>query len=187
MSDQNPYSTPDASLASGESAAYDPSIFSFSGRIGRLRYLAYNTAVNLVLTVAMIPVIGVSAFMDGGGDMAATGGMSVISGISVAIFYLFTIVLAIMFGKRRLNDLNRSGWFILLIIIPVVNLVLIIYMLFFRGTDGDNDFGPKAVPNTIGVKILGMSIPVIFLLGILTAIGLPAYQDYVTRAQQSQQ
>ncbi len=183
MSDQNPYSTPDASLANETIGTYDPKFFSPSGRIGRLRYLAYNTAVNLVLTMAVLPMLGTSAFMGSSGDIA---GIGMIGGIAIAILYLVSIVLTIMFGKRRLNDLNRSGWYILLFIIPPLNLVLIIYMLFFRGTDGNNKFGQKAVPNTIGVKILGTLIPIVFLLGILTAIGIPAYQDYITRAQQSQ-
>lgn len=174
MSDQNPYSTPDASLATGESGTYNPSIFSFSGRIGRLRYLAYNTGINLILTAIMIPLLGASGMMAAGGDMSAMSGG--IGGIAMIIFYIATIVISIMFGKRRLNDLNRSGWFVLLFIIPLVNLLLVIYMVFFAGTDGDNNYGPQPEANTLGVKILAFLFPALMVLGIGAAVLIPAMQ-----------
>jgi len=171
MNDQNPYSTPDASLSSGSSGTYNPSVLSFSGRIGRLRYLAYNTGLNLILMAIMVPLLGATGFMAGGGDMAAMGGMS---SILLILLYIATFVITIMYGKRRLNDLNRSGWFILLIIIPLVNLLLAIYMIFFAGTEGDNEYGPKPDPNTLGVKILALTMPVLFFLGIGAAIIIPS-------------
>jgi len=173
MSDQNPYSTPDASLSTGSSGSYNPNILSFSGRIGRLRYLAYNTGLNLILTAAMIPLLGASGFMAAGGDMSAMGG---ISSIVLILFYVATIVISVMFGKRRLNDLNRSGWFMLLFIIPIINFLLVIYMLFFAGTDGDNNYGPQADPNTMGVKILAFLFPVLMILGVGAAVLIPAMQ-----------
>ncbi len=174
MSTPNPYSTPDASLATGDSGTYNPSIFSFSGRIGRLRYLAYNTGVNMVLMAIMIPLLGTSGLMAAGGDMSAL--TSGIGGIAVIIFYIATIVISIMFGKRRLNDLNRSGWFILLFIIPIVNLLLVIYMVFFSGTDGDNNYGAQPAANTLGVKILAFLFPALMVLGMGAAILIPAMQ-----------
>lgn len=174
MSTQNPYSTPDASLSTESSGTYQPSIFSFNGRIGRLRYLAYNTGINLVLTIILIPLMGMSGFMASGGDMSAMAGG--IGGFAIILFYIATIVITVMFGKRRLNDLNRSGWFVLLFIIPIINLLLIIYLVFFAGTDGDNKYGPMPVDNTLGVKILGLMFPVLMILGIGAAVLLPAMQ-----------
>ena len=46
-----------------------------------------------------------------------------------------------MVGIRRLHDLNRTGWFMLLVFIPVVNLIFAIYLLFFKGTEGYNNYG----------------------------------------------
>jgi len=174
MSDQNPYATPDASLATASSGTYNPSIFSFSGRIGRLRYLAYNTGVNMLFFAIMIPVLSATGFMTGmaGGDAA----MSAMGGIVMILVYIATFVITVMFGKRRLNDLNRSGWFILLMIIPLINFVLIIYLIFFAGTDGNNDYGPEADANTIGVKILAFLFPALMLLGVGAAILIPGMQ-----------
>ncbi len=43
---------------------------------------------------------------------------------------------------RRLHDLNRNGWFWLLCFVPLVNFFLGIYLFFFRGTEGENRYGP---------------------------------------------
>ena len=70
----------------------------------------------------------------------------------------------------------------LLFIVPLVNLLLTIYLLFFPGSKEANDFCPPAVANSLGVKILAWLIPAFFLLGIVAAIAIPAYQSYVTGA-----
>ena len=176
MSEANPYSTPDAALDTRQEAQYQPKIFSFNGRIGRMRYLAYGIGVNLVLTAVVLPLIGASAAM--GGDPTT----SLLGMVAIGIFYLATIVVSVMFAKRRLNDLNRSGWWFLLFIIPIVNLLLAIYLVFCPGTDGSNSFGPAPVANSIGVMILGWLMPVVFILGIVAAIAIPSYQSYIAGA-----
>ena len=169
--DANPYSAPDASLDTGQDDLYQPKIFSFNGRIGRMRYLAYGIGVNVLLMAVMIPLGG--ALGGAGGLMGGEAGMSMITMLVVGIFYIATFVISIMFAKRRLNDLNRSGWWFLLFLIPIVNLLLAIYVLFFPGTDGDNNFGPAPVANSIGVLILGWIFPVLMILGIVAAIAVP--------------
>ena len=174
MSTENPYSTPDAPLSSENSGPYTPRIFSFNGRIGRLRYLAYNTGVNLILALIIIPFMGMSGFMASNADMSMMAGG--LSGIAIILFYIASIVVTVMYGKRRLNDLNRSGWFVLLFIIPIVNLLLVIYLIFFPGTDGDNQYGPMPVANSTGVIILGLLFPVLMVLGVGAAVLIPALQ-----------
>lgn len=165
--DANPYSAPDAELGGGSSEVYDPSIFSFTGRIGRLRYLAYSVGMMFLVTLAMIPLAGVSALT---GD---TEGMSLVGMLVMAVLYIALIVLSVMFAKRRLNDLDRSGWWLLLNLVPIVNLLLSLYLVFFPGTQGSNNWGPAPGPNSLGVQILGWLMPVLMLLGIGAAIVLP--------------
>jgi uncharacterized membrane protein YhaH (DUF805 family) len=43
---------------------------------------------------------------------------------------------------RRLHDLDRSGWWVLLPIIPLIGSIVLIYWQCQRGTVGDNRFGP---------------------------------------------
>jgi uncharacterized membrane protein YhaH (DUF805 family) len=167
--DANPYSAPDAELGGGGGGndTYDPSIFSFDGRIGRLRYLAYSVGMIFLLMLVMIPLVGVSALAGG------EEGMSLVGMLVMAVFYIGAIVFSVMFAKRRLNDLNRSGWWFLLSFVPVVNLLLTIYLVFFPGTEGSNNWGPAPGPNSLGVQILGWLMPVLFILGIVAAVMFP--------------
>jgi uncharacterized membrane protein YhaH (DUF805 family) len=168
MDSANPYSTPDAELNHGQGELYTPSIISFNGRIGRLRYLAYAMGINFALMIVMVPIMGLSVFMGGSPEA-----MSPISMVMIGVLYIATIIVSVMFAKRRLNDLNRSGWWCLLFIVPIANLLLALYMLFFKGTDGDNNWGPAPTANSLGVLILGWMVPAFFVLGIIAAIAIP--------------
>ena len=72
MSAENPYNAPEAELDSGQDELYTPSIFSFNGRIGRLRYLAYGIGSYFLL---MIPLVGAFALMGGDPTGMSTIGM----------------------------------------------------------------------------------------------------------------
>ena len=172
MNEANPYLTPDASLDNEQDELYQPSIFSFKGRIGRLRYLAYGIGTSFILMAVMMPILCGTMFAGGmvGGE-AAMGGLAL---IAMIFFYVATLVLSAMFGKRRLNDLNRSGWWFLLFIVPIANLFMVIYLIFFPGAESSNDFGAATVANTLGVKILAWILPVIFIVGMGAAITIPA-------------
>lgn len=173
VSNDNPYSAPGATLNTGQESTYNPKIVSFNGRIGRLRYLAYSIGATFVLMLVTMPLIGMSAL--GGAAMGGEAGMSMLSLLGMAVYYIAAIVISVMYAKRRLNDLNKSGWWFLLFLVPVVNLLLAIYLIFFPGTDGPNNWGPAPMANSIGVLILGWSMPVLFVLGIAAAILVPQF------------
>jgi uncharacterized membrane protein YhaH (DUF805 family) len=44
-------------------------------------------------------------------------------------------------GARRLHDTDRSGWFQLLLLIPLVGFIILVVLWCQRGTDGPNRFG----------------------------------------------
>ena len=169
--DINPYSAPDASLDTGHNEEYyQPKIFSFSGRIGRMRYLAYNAGANLILFGALVLMSG------GVAGLAAIPEMSSAFGLFYIVANLVTFVIAIIWGKRRLNDLNRTGWWMLLLIVPLVNLIFFIYLMCFGGNEESNNYGSPPVANSLGVKILGSLLIAMFALGfvgILAAMLLP--------------
>ena len=149
-----------------------PKVFSFGGRIGRLRYLAYITGLYLV----MIPLMAV-AF----GIMSLGEGASVFAGALVFVSYLGLLFFFVVWTVRRINDINMSGWFTFI-------FVFVSFILWFiPGTKGANNFGAQPAPNTTGVKILSIGIFVLVpVLGILAAIAIPAYNDYITRAAMQQ-
>ena len=54
--------------------------------------------------------------------------------------------------------------------------------VFKGGTEGSNDHGAPPPPNTTGVRILALVLPILYFIGILAAIAIPAYAEYTRRA-----
>ncbi len=168
MSDENPYTAPNAALATGQPALNQPIILSSKGRIGRLRYLAYSSCL-IILCVPLMIIIGSISRVAGIG-IYQTGTTSSSDVFSLATGLIAGIVL-IIFEKRRLNDLNRSGWWILLNAVPFINFLLAVYIVFFPGTKGSNNFGPAPAENSPRVKILAWGpLTLVIILAILAAI-----------------
>lgn len=68
-------------------------------------------------------------------------------GLLGVVYTLAVIIPSIAVAVRRLHDTGRSGWWLLLGLIPLVGLVLI-YFLVLDSQPGDNEYGPnpKGVP-----------------------------------------
>lgn len=66
----------------------------------------------------------------------------------VAGGYLELIVAVIHFVPglavtvRRLHDINKSGWFMCVIFIPLAGFIWLLVMECTNGTKGDNEYGP---------------------------------------------
>jgi uncharacterized membrane protein YhaH (DUF805 family) len=192
MSEANPYSAPDAALDTGfDAATYDPSFFSFRGRIGRMRYIAYMFACYLVAIVSILVATAISGAAAGitGGDFSS---FPIPLMILLGVIYLAIIVFWAIFGKRRLNDLNRSGWWLLLFFAPgilsaihpilsvlvILTLALTVYMVFFPGSEDPNNYGPPPSPNSVGVLVLAW-LGIVFMLlgtvGMIAAVVIPQF------------
>jgi len=59
----------------------------------------------------------------------------------ILVLCIFGFVASIMMLARRLHDLDKSGWWMLLLFVPLVNILFYIYILFFKGTEGPNQYG----------------------------------------------
>ena len=57
------------------------------------------------------------------------------------LFSLATLLPSLSVGARRLHDTNRSGWWQLLWLIPVIGWIVMIVFLVQEGEAGDNRFG----------------------------------------------
>lgn len=66
---------------------------------------------------------------------------------------IILLILRISLSVRRLHDLDKPGWFLLiqaLFFIPGINLILFIfnlYLLFAPGTKGANKYGDDPLEN----------------------------------------
>ena len=62
--------------------------------------------------------------------------------IFYTVFTLGVLIPNIAIGVRRLHDLDRSGWWLLLSFIPLVGAIILLVWFCSKGTEGPNRFGP---------------------------------------------
>ena len=160
----NPYAKPNAAVGDAAEQYQEVRLFATSGRIGRVRYIAYGMVINLLFGIL-------------GALLSAVLGQ-----FGLILAWIAIIVVGFMLTIQRCHDFNTTGWLSILMLIPLVNLIF----WFIPGTDGENDYGGKTPPNGVGVIIAACIVPIIAIVGILAAIALPAYQQYVQRAKQTQ-
>ena len=107
----------------------------FKGRARRKEYwwfLLVYLLISLVLTV-----------FDGIiGKYDAQSGMGLLSGL----FGVATFLPGLAVAVRRLHDTDRSGWWVLITVLPVIGLLIFVIFMARAGTPGENRFGadPKA-------------------------------------------
>lgn len=173
--DENVYQSPTSNTTGiSQKDRAVPAFWSFSGRLGRMRAWSYLLGSTLVVML----IAGFAMFL----------GLSIHPAIGVVVYLgasIFAMVYTFSIYIRRLHDLNQSGWLSLLIFVPLVNFGFLIYALCFKGSEGMNKYGPSTIPNSTGVKVtFWMGIVLIMVIPTLAAISIPAYQDYLMRAQQ---
>jgi uncharacterized membrane protein YhaH (DUF805 family) len=171
MSSINPYAPPRAAVDDVDPGqAYQPVRFwSARGRIGRLRYLAYSMGGYVAFVLALAVVVGVATATQSGAVAATVAPWALL-----VPYLVFFVLLSI----QRSHDMDVTGWLSLVALIPLVGLAF----LFIPGTRGANRFGPPPPLNTTGVKVMAALPLVVFVVGIVAAIALPAYVDYQKRA-----
>ena len=49
---------------------------------------------------------------------------------------------SIAVAVRRLHDIGRSGWWYLLIFVPIIGWIVLLVFFCTRGEDGPNQWGP---------------------------------------------
>ena len=112
-------------------------LFTCDGRIGRGEYIKKF----LFLLVSIIPLLIIFAFLlEFLGDFVED-----ILTLLFGIIIVFINISYLMLSIRRLHDLNKSGWLILIAVVPLIDIAFFIYLLACQGTCGDNDFGPEPV------------------------------------------
>jgi len=171
MQDRNPYAAPKTNVTRGDSAVEDfgeVRIFAVSGRIGRVRFIAYSIwlAFLVVLATAVLGVIA-AAFDP---DIAIT---------VVIVGYIAVYAIQFLPAIQRSHDMNVTGWLSLISLVPFGIFVF----LFASGTRGENSYGKQPPPNGIGVILVACLAPFLFFGGIMAAIAIPAYQDFTIRSQ----
>jgi uncharacterized membrane protein YhaH (DUF805 family) len=107
----------------------------FSGRAGRPEFW-YFVLFNAIVAFAL-------AILDVVLGTVSSGNV----GLFYSIYLLAVLLPCIGVGIRRLHDTNRSGWWLLIELIPIVGLILIGWWII-ESDAGPNQYG--AGPSAIG-------------------------------------
>ncbi|WP_320823674.1 DUF805 domain-containing protein [Reinekea sp.] len=102
----------------------------FKGRSRRKEYwffFLFNILISIVLGI-----------IDG-----LTGTFSPESGLGLlgVIFMLAVLIPSLAVSIRRLHDTNRSGWWLLISLIPIIGTIVIIVFMASDSKPGDNKYG----------------------------------------------
>jgi uncharacterized membrane protein YhaH (DUF805 family) len=118
-------------------------LFSFQGRIRRLHFWLGALGIGVVVGVVASILISMSGL--------AQGTPNPIIMILLAALYVFEIWCALALDVKRCHDRDKSGWFVLIGLIPLIGAIwLLVELGFLDGTQGPNRFGssPKGIGGT---------------------------------------
>ncbi|MDR1854226.1 MAG: DUF805 domain-containing protein [Azoarcus sp.] len=100
----------------------------FQGRADKMEFWSY-VLVYIVLAIA-VSIVGAILRLD----------------ILITIFQLALLVPSFAVGARRLHDIGRTGWWQLLVLIPIIGLIVLIYFWVQNSQQGENQFGANPQP-----------------------------------------
>ena len=112
----------------------------FSGRASRSEFWWWY----LVCTIYQIVGFLIGSFL-----ITSIGGNQAygedVANLIIIIVSLPILLPTLAVSVRRLHDLNRSGWWYLLILIPLIGPIILIIWFVMRGTDGPNHYGQPVI------------------------------------------
>lgn len=114
----------------------------FSGRASREEYWWYVLAMLIVMVIARLidgllyaPMVGTGAFDDAAGQPLSF------------LLSLALLLPGLAVSARRLHDLGRTGWWLLIGLVPVIGALVLLYFYVQKGDPGSNRYGePTKLP-----------------------------------------
>jgi|TARA_A100001391_G_scaffold87590_3_gene58038 uncharacterized membrane protein YhaH (DUF805 family) len=103
--------------------------FDFAGRSGRSAYWFYTLTYFIILVLLII--------LDGVLGTLSADGVGVLSGIAVLVHLIPSLAVTV----RRLHDTGRSGWWLLIGLVPLVGIIVLIVFACLPSQPGSNRFG----------------------------------------------
>ncbi|HEX6224364.1 MAG TPA: DUF805 domain-containing protein [Chryseolinea sp.] len=101
----------------------------FNGRARRKEYWMFFL-FQVIFSCAAVIIDSLLGFNSAGG------------GALYLLYVLATLVPALAVGVRRLHDIGKSGWMILISLIPIIGSIWLIVLFATEGEPGTNQYGP---------------------------------------------
>ena len=116
----------------------------FSGRSQRSAYwwwVLFQCITGILIALAE----GGGSFSSGNGSFSA----GVTGGPISLIWMLVNLLPGIAVSIRRLHDLDKSGWWLLVAFIPLVGAIILLVWFCSKGTTGTNRFGSDPLGSSL--------------------------------------
>lgn len=104
----------------------------FNGRARRKEYWLFMLC-NIIVTI-VLGLVDMTL-----GLYSEESGFGLLSGL----YALAVIIPSIALSIRRLHDTGRSGWWILISLVPVIGPLVLLVFYVMDSTPGDNEYGPN--------------------------------------------
>lgn len=104
----------------------------FEGRARRKEYWMFALFMFLFLLVLSLIDLAFGVYSE-------EAGMGLLSGI----FTLATAIPSLAVSARRLHDIGKSAWFLLLSLIPLIGSIILLVWTLKDSEPGDNKWGPN--------------------------------------------
>jgi uncharacterized membrane protein YhaH (DUF805 family) len=108
----------------------------FNGRARRKEYWMF-ALVNFIISLA---IIGIDNAL--GLSFNYTGNISG-AGVFNSIYNLLILIPSLAVAVRRLHDVGKSGWMLLIGLIPLVGAIWLLILLLRDSEAGENKYGPN--------------------------------------------
>ncbi len=116
-------------------------LFSFQGRVNRAKFWLVHLAMWIVTAVVFGTIFGGAAMTSD--PAAAFEAVGMVPRLVLAVVYVLMVWIGLAIGVKRWHDRNKSGWWILIALVPVIGgLWYLIECGFLPGTAGPNTYGP---------------------------------------------
>jgi uncharacterized membrane protein YhaH (DUF805 family) len=116
-------------------------LFSFQGRINRAKFWLVHLAMWVIMAVVYGMVFGGAALSTD--PEAALKSVGTVAGLILLVLNILVFWIGLAAGVKRWHDRNKSGWWVLIALVPVIGgLWYLIECGFLPGTAGPNTYGP---------------------------------------------
>jgi uncharacterized membrane protein YhaH (DUF805 family) len=108
----------------------------FSGRAGRKEFWLFTLFNAIFAIVAMIldNLLGLAIRDVGYGPI-------------YILYILATLIPGLAVSVRRLHDIGKSGWYLLMGLIPCLGGIILLVFYATAGDPGENEYGPDPIQN----------------------------------------
>jgi uncharacterized membrane protein YhaH (DUF805 family) len=113
----------------------------FSGRSRRAEYW-YFVLFNLIVVIVL-------SLID-----TLLGTFNVVQGVGLlsGIYGLAVLIPSLAVTVRRLHDIDRTGWWIFINLIPLIGTIVLLVFAVTDGTPGSNRYGPN--PKEVAARVV---------------------------------